>query len=340
MPNLIEDMNRQDLEFTVRRRSQGGQRRPRLGHADHVQRCDVRAGARLPQCAESARDVHAGRQRLDRLRPARQRRVQLARAARALSGACSSPRPSPSAGTAGREVQTAALCRGVNGLVPVRRESPVGARRRHLRHAQRHRIVQQPLRCRAGRRREFAARNHAEHRVAAGHVRRGGGAGRRGDHADLRRPIRVGTSRMGRERRCAIRRPSLARPMACRTAIRNSCRAACRSDRVPPSRGLRARRLALLPDRQAVSRRPRPPARELHARRDVRRQPGERQQRRAVAEGGRLAAQPRGVHLSAADRAGESDAGAGASASRRRSAFRRIFHGPAKAGHYVRVHVR
>ena len=38
-----------------------------------------------------------------------------------------------------------------------------------------------------------------------------------------------------------------------------------------------------------------PPARELHARRDVRRQPGERQQRRALAEGARRSAQPRGV---------------------------------------------
>jgi hypothetical protein len=59
--------------------------------------------------------------------------------------------------------------------------------------------------------------------------------------------------------------------------------------------------------RQAVARLPGPPARELHSRRDVRRQRGERQQRRALVEGARGCAQPRGVRVPAADRSGEPD---------------------------------
>ena len=60
-------------------------------------------------------------------------------------------------------------------------------------------------------------------------------------------------------------------------------------------------------DRQAVPRLPGPPARELHARRDVRQQRAERQQRRAVGEGARGRPQPRRLRLPAADRAREPD---------------------------------
>ena len=66
---------------------------------------------------------------------------------------------------------------------------------------------------------------------------------------------------------------------------------------------------ALLPDRQAVPRFPGPPARELHAGRDVRRPPGERRQRRALAQGADRPAEPRRVRVPAADRAGEPGSG-------------------------------
>jgi hypothetical protein len=52
--------------------------------------------------------------------------------------------------------------------------------------------------------------------------------------------------------------------------------------------------------RQAAAGRERPPPAELHARRDVRRPPGERQQRRPVAAGGRRSGQSRRVLLPAA----------------------------------------
>ena len=61
-------------------------------------------------------------------------------------------------------------------------------------------------------------------------------------------------------------------------------------DRLRQAGRLRARRLPLLPRRQAVPRQPGPAARELHARRDLRRQPGERQQRRPLGEGARRSA--------------------------------------------------
>lgn len=61
----------------------------------------------------------------------------------------------------------------------------------------------------------------------------------------------------------------------------------------------------LIPRRQTVSGCARSAARELHARRDLRRQPGERKQRRALAEGGRRSEEPGGVLVSATDCARE-----------------------------------
>ena len=58
VPNLIADMNRQDLEFGSRRRSQGGQRRTRLHDSNHLQRRNVCPSPRLPRGAEGAGHVY------------------------------------------------------------------------------------------------------------------------------------------------------------------------------------------------------------------------------------------------------------------------------------------
>ena len=79
---------------------------------------------------------------------------------------------------------------------------------------------------------------------------------------------------------------------------------------------VRPRRLALLPHRQAVPRRQGPAPGELHARGDLRRPPGERQQRRALAQGHGRPVQPRGVLVPAADRAGQPHGGPGSVARR------------------------
>jgi hypothetical protein len=63
--------------------------------------------------------------------------------------------------------------------------------------------------------------------------------------------------------------------------------------RAPPQAGrARVRRLALLPCRQAAPGLARPARRELHARRDVRRQRGQRPQRRALGQGARRPEEP------------------------------------------------
>ena len=63
VPNLIADMNQQDLEFTVHDGDlKVGSGSARIHDADDVQRCHVSAGARLLQDAEGASHVHAGRQ--------------------------------------------------------------------------------------------------------------------------------------------------------------------------------------------------------------------------------------------------------------------------------------
>ena len=83
VPNLIADMNRQDLEFTVHDGDfKAGNGTPASVDAHALQRRPVQTGARLFQCAEGAGDVHAGRQRLDRLRSSSERRLLVARASR------------------------------------------------------------------------------------------------------------------------------------------------------------------------------------------------------------------------------------------------------------------
>ena len=59
VPNLIADMNRQDLEFTAaRRRSQGGQQHARLRDAHGLQRRAVHAGPSLLHAAQGPGRVH------------------------------------------------------------------------------------------------------------------------------------------------------------------------------------------------------------------------------------------------------------------------------------------
>ena len=80
VPNLIADMNNQDLAFTINDGDlkAGGNT---LGSAD-LRRCSLRPGTRVSRRPEGARDPHSWRQRLDGLRPSGERRVQLARASR------------------------------------------------------------------------------------------------------------------------------------------------------------------------------------------------------------------------------------------------------------------
>ena len=103
---------------------------------------------------------------------------------------------------------------------------------------------------------EYAARNAGEHRLAAGDLRGGASArGSVGGHAD-----RAGQSRLGPVRRDAraAARPARRspRPTASRTASRHFLLALRDEvDRLPQAGRLRARRLALLPHRQAAARR-------------------------------------------------------------------------------------
>ena len=99
-----------------------------------------------------------------------------------------------------------------------------------------------------------------------------------------------------------------------------------RSGRLSQARRLRARRLPLLPGRQAVPGFAGPPAGEFHARGDLRRQPGQREQRRQLAQGDRRCPQPGGLHLPDADRSGQPHRRPG---PLRRSRAKRVISWPA-----------
>ena len=86
-------------------------------------------------------------------------------------------------------------------------------------------------------------------------------------------------------------------------------RAPRRDDRLPQAGRPRVRRFPLLPDRQAAPRRPGAAARELHPRRDLRRQRRQRPERRAVGQGARRPEESRRLRVPAADRAGKSRRG-------------------------------
>ena len=76
-------------------------------------------------------------------------------------------------------------------------------------------------------------------------------------------------------------------------------------NRLRQAGGLRPRRLALLPRRQAAAGLERGAHRELHARRDLRRQPGQRHERRQLGEGTDRPEEPRRLRLPDADGARE-----------------------------------
>ena len=290
VPNLIADMN---SAATSRSPSTTATSRPatarpaRSRRPSAATRCTCRRSGYL-QRAEGAGDVHARRQRLDRLRSAVERRLQLARTARSRAAVvvlqhAVLARPAPAA--AGGADRRALPRRQAGAHVPCVENRRWTLRRRHLRDAQRPGLLQQPVR----------------HRRPI-----------RPNGARATRPTSPGCSETFDEAKAhgSVAVMIIAQADPGWDLTRRHARAAARSEdarrdrREPPDgfqdyllalreRGhrvrqagrLRARRLALLPHRQAAARRAGPPARELHARRDLRRQPGQRQQRRALGQG-------------------------------------------------------
>ena len=129
-----------------------------------------------------------------------------------------------------------------------------------------------------------------------------------GGHADHARPTSASTAPTARARRCATRRRS---PRRTRTPARSTASSRSwsrcghgRSPSASPSCSSTATRTTSASTSRSRTRSGRR-ARELHARRDVRRQRGQRPQRRAVGQGARRPEEPRRVRVPAADRAGE-----------------------------------
>ena len=137
-----------------------------------------------------------------------------------------------------------------SGPVAVRGESPLGYWRRHLRDAERSGFVQQPVR-HGARSSGVRCTQRRQHRLAASDVRARGGAGIGGGDAD-----HAGESGLGRFGSDARTASEPAHASANRRTARwlrgVPQRAPQRGDRVPQAGRLRARRLALLPRRQAV----------------------------------------------------------------------------------------
>ena len=265
MPNLIADMNAQKLAFTAHDgdlKAGGG-------------RCDDQIYLRfagLLQRARGAGDLHAGRQRLDRLRSADRRRFSSRWSGSTTSGACSSAPITRSASAGcGRRCRPSRCASDQ----PVR--SPCVENRRWDIGGVTYATLNVQGSCNnlcdtAPDPAEFAARNAANIvwlRETFAHAAERGSAAIMlitqanpgWDHSDpTRAPLR------NRAHARADRRPA-------RWLRGVPQRAPQRGDRLPQAGGLRARRLALLPRRQAVPGSRRPQARELHARRDVRQQP-------------------------------------------------------------------
>ena len=267
VPNLIADMNSQDIEFSVHDGDlKAGNGTPGSPDGDDLHRRDLRPGAQLAQLAEEAGDVHAGRQRLDRLRSPGQRRLQLARTPRPRAPLFFSTPFSMGQAQLQQLVQSTPLCLGVKRPDGVRREPPLDLQGHHVRDPQRAGLVQQPVRhgarTRPSTRRATPPTSPGSHE----HVRRGEvQQAPRGD-ADHHRPIPASTSPTPPARRCAIRTRS-PRPTASPTASRrSSSRCATKSIAFRKPVVLRPRRLALLPRRQAAPRLAGSAPRELHAR--------------------------------------------------------------------------
>ena len=153
-----------------RRRPEGRQRQRGLPHPDDVRRRPLCPGAGLLRRAAGAGDPDARRQRLDGLRPAVERRLQLARAARArargvllrrpLARAAPHPHDRAAGAAVPRHIGQRSLCR----------EPPLARRRGHLRDARHPGLLQQPVR-HGARSTGVGGQELGEHRLAAGDLR-------------------------------------------------------------------------------------------------------------------------------------------------------------------------
>ena len=262
VPNLIADMNWQDLAFTVH---DGDLKRATTRTAPTLctpMRWDIstrsspgRLHARATTTGPTA-TARAGFNSLERLDHERQLFF-------------STPY-SLGQHRLRQEVQTdAEVPRCERAATRVRREPPLDDRRRDLRHPERPGIVQQPLR-RAGptpanTRRAIPPTSPGCRRRSR---RRKTPFRRRHAHLSGRSWLR----RLTVATRAPAARPDDARrPPATRRLPGVPHRAARRGHRLQEAGRIRPRRLALLPYRQALPERAGPAARELHARRDFRR---------------------------------------------------------------------
>ena len=215
VPNLIADMN------SAESRVHGARRRSQAAGSSECTDAVYTQALALPQQPARAGHVHAGRQRLDRLRPHRNGGFRRSSGS-ITSGGASSGRRTPSASTASRRrCRPTPLCSGVTGPVPCVENRRWTRRRRHLRDDQHPGLLQQPVRhgARPGRVRRAQRR---EHRLAAGDLRRREGAPLGRGHAHhAGRSRAADLHRRARALRCAIRRRS-PRPTASPTASRTS----------------------------------------------------------------------------------------------------------------------
>ena len=245
----------------------------KAGSGSALRRRALHAGARLLQLAEGAGDRSRRATTTGPTATARRTAASTRSSGSTTSGRSSSARRSRSGSTGcARRCRRRRSASASTGR-PVRREPALDVRRRHLRDAERAGLVQQPLR----------------HRTRPGRVRR---AQRCRTSPGCRRPSREATAgdsaavmliaqadpgcddSDGDPRAAARPEDARARPTASPTASRRSCGAARRGDRLPQAGRLRARRLALLPRRQAAPRRAGARLENFTPRRDVRRQPG------------------------------------------------------------------
>ena len=201
VPNLIADMNSQQLAFTVHDGDL------KAGSSSPCTDARLHAGARLPERAAGAGGLHAGRQRLDRLRPRRQRRLQLARAARPRAAGVLRTPFTLGQHRLRQQVQTTPLCLGVSG--PYRASRTAAGRVGGVTYATLNvqgscnnlcDIAPDPA--------EYAARNARQHRLAAGDLRGGARPPLGRGHAHLPGRSRLGPDRRAPARRSATRRRS------------------------------------------------------------------------------------------------------------------------------------
>ena len=269
VPNLIADMNAQRWRSRVH---DGDLKRAPAARA--TTRCTPGAG--LLQLAGGAGHVHARATTTGPTATARPTADSLRASGSTRRARCSSRRPTRwvSANCA-RKCSPTPLCLGVQRSGTLRRESPLDVGGVTYVDTQHPGLLQQPVRHGAGPGRVCGPQCR-QHRVDAGDVRRSHSKQFRRRHAHLAGQSRLRLSDPHPRYHCAIRKTLAETDGAARRLQGLLARAARRGHRLPQACGLRARRLALLPHRQAVPD-ARPAPGELHPRRNV------RQQRRATA---------------------------------------------------------